>query len=157
MSFYDYKATKMNGKEVSMEEYKGKVVLVVNTASKCGFTYQFGGLEELNQKYRDKGLAILGFPCDQFAHQDPGTNEEIEGFCKLNFGVTFDMFQKIKVNGKDSHPLYEYLKDEAKGPMGKKVTWNFTKFLVDREGKVLKRYAPQVKPQELEEDLLKLL
>lgn len=157
MSFYDYKATKMNGKEVSMEEYKGKVVLVVNTASKCGFTYQFGGLEELNQKYRDKGLAILGFPCDQFAHQDPGTNEEIEGFCKLNFGVTFDMFQKIKVNGKDSHPLYEYLKDEAKGPMGKKVTWNFTKFLVDRDGKVLKRYAPQVKPQELEEDLLKLL
>ena len=157
MSFYDYKATKMNGKEIRMEEYKGKVVLVVNTASKCGFTYQFGGLEELNQKYRDKGLAILGFPCDQFAHQDPGTNEEIEGFCKLNFGVTFDMFQKIKVNGKEAHPLYEYLKEQAKGQMGKKITWNFTKFLIDREGNVLRRYAPQVKPEDLEEDIVKLL
>jgi len=157
MSFYDYKATKMNGKEISLEEYKGKVVLVVNTASKCGFTYQFGGLEELNQKYRDKGLAILGFPCDQFAHQDPGTNEEIEGFCKLNFGVTFDMFQKIKVNGKEAHPLYDYLKEQAKGQKGKKITWNFTKFLIDREGNVLRRYAPQVKPEELEEDIIKLL
>lgn len=157
MSFYDYKATKMNGKEVSMEEYKGKVVLVVNTASKCGFTPQFAGLEELNKSHKDKGLSILGFPCDQFARQDPGTNEEIEGFCRLNFGVTFDMFQKIKVNGKEAHPLYEYLKEEAKGPMGKKITWNFTKFLVDREGRVVKRYAPQVKPEDLEEDILKLL
>lgn len=157
MTFYDYKATKMNGKEVSMEEYKGKVVLVVNTASKCGFTPQFAGLEELNKSHKDKGLSILGFPCDQFARQDPGTNEEIEGFCRLNFGVTFDMFQKIKVNGKEAHPLYEYLKEEAKGPMGKKITWNFTKFLVDREGRVVKRYAPQVKPEDLEEDILKLL
>ena len=157
MGFYDYSAVKMNGTEVKMEEYKGQVVIVVNTASKCGFTPQFEGLEELYKKYKDKGLVILGFPCNQFASQDPGDNKEIEGFCKLNYGVTFPMFQKIDVNGDNEHPLYTFLKSEQKGTLGNKIKWNFTKFLIDREGNVVDRYAPTVEPSKMEKDIVKLL
>lgn len=157
MKFYEFSATKMNGKEIRMDEYKGKVVLVVNTASECGFTPQFKGLEELNKKYADKGLAILGFPCNQFGGQDPKDNKDILEFCQINYGVTFDMFEKIKVNGKDAHPIFKYLKDEAPGKLGKRIKWNFTKFLLDKDGKVVKRFESAVKPSELEEDIKKLL
>ena len=154
MGFYDYSAVKMNGTEVKMDEFAGQVVIVVNTASKCGFTPQFEGLEELYKKYKDKGLVILGFPCNQFAAQDPGDNKEIEGFCKLNYGVTFPMFQKIDVNGDNEHPLYTYLKSEQKGTLGSKIKWNFTKFLIDREGNVVDRYAPTVEPSKMEKDIV---
>lgn len=157
MKFYDFKAKKMNGQEVSMKEYEGKVVLVVNTASKCGFTPQFEGLEELYKEYKDKGVEILGFPCNQFANQDKGSNEEINQFCKLNYGVTFTMFQKIDVNGEDAHPLYKFLRKEAKGLLNDKIKWNFTKFLIDSKGNVIKRYAPTVKPQAIKADIEKLL
>ena len=135
----------------------GKVVLIVNTASKCGFTKQYKGLEELYEEYRERGLEILGFPCNQFAGQDPGSNEEIAEFCRLKFGVSFTMFEKIKVNGKEAHPLYQYLKEEQKGILGARIKWNFTKFLIDREGVVCKRFAPQVRPEELREKIEKLL
>ena len=157
MRFYDFKARKMNGQEVKMEEYKGKVVLVVNTASKCGFTPQFKELEELYVEYKDRGLEILGFPCNQFGHQDPGNNETISEFCTLNYGVTFNMFEKIDVNGDDAHPLYKYLKNEAKGLLGSKIKWNFTKFLIDSNGKVIKRYASTVKPLSIKQDIESLL
>lgn len=157
MSFYDFSAKKINGEEVKMEEYKGKVVLIVNTASKCGFTPQFKELEELYKEYKDKGLEILGFPCNQFAHQDPGNNETINEFCTLNYGVTFTMFEKIDVNGDNAHPLYKYLKNEAKGLLGSKIKWNFTKFLVDSNGKVIKRYASTVKPLSIKADIESLL
>lgn len=156
MGFYDYKAVKMNGQEVSMSDYAGKVVLVVNTASKCGFTPQFAGLELLNKEYRDKGLEILGFPCNQFAHQDAGSNTEIEEFCQLNYGVTFTMFQKIEVNGANAHPLYKFLKKEKSG-IGGAIKWNFTKFLIDRDGNVVARFAPAVKPEEMKAEIEKLL
>ena len=157
MKFYDFSAKKMNGQEVKMEEFKGKVVLIVNTASKCGLTPQFTELEELNKKYKEEGLEILGFPCNQFANQDKGSNEEIQEFCSLNYGVTFNMFQKIEVNGENAHPLYKFLKNEKKGLLSKEIKWNFTKFLVDSEGNVVKRYAPTVKPLKIEEDIKKLL
>ena len=157
MGFYDYKATKMNGAEVSMSDYKGQVVIVVNTASKCGFTPQFDGLEELYKKYKDKGLVILGFPCNQFASQDPGENNEIHEFCRLNYGVTFPMFQKIDVNGDNEHPLYTFLKSEQKGTLSSKIKWNFTKFLIDREGNVVGRYAPTFAPEKMEKDIVALL
>lgn len=157
MGFYEKSAVAMNGKEINMSEYKGKVVIVVNTASKCGFTPQFRQLEDLHQKYKDKGLVILGFPCNQFAGQDPGSNEEIMEFCQLNYGVTFTMFQKTDVNGDNAHPIFEFLKNEAKGSLGKKIKWNFTKFLIDRSGKVIKRYAPSVSPSDMETDIEKLL
>ncbi len=157
MGFYDYKAVKMNGTEISMSEYEGKVVVVVNTASKCGFTPQFDGLEELYKKYKDKGLVILGFPCNQFASQDPGDNGEIQEFCRLNYGVTFPMFQKIDVNGENEHPLYTFLKSEKKGTISSKIKWNFTKFLIDREGNVVDRYAPTVTPEKMEQDIVALL
>ncbi|MCR4717986.1 MAG: glutathione peroxidase [Lachnospiraceae bacterium] len=157
MGFYDYSAVKMNGDNVSMSEYKGQVVVVVNTASKCGFTPQFEGLEELYKKYKDQGLVIIGFPCNQFAAQDPGANGEIAEFCKLNYGVTFPMFEKIDVNGENEHPLYTYLKSQQKGTLSSKIKWNFTKFLVDREGNVVNRYAPTVEPAKMEEDIVKLL
>lgn len=150
MKFYDFSAKKMNGQEVKMEEFKGKVVLVVNTASKCGLTPQFTELEELNKKYKEEGLEILGFPCNQFANQDKGSNEEIQEFCSLNYGVTFNMFQKIDVNGENAHPLYKFLKNEKKGLFSKEIKWNFTKFLIDSEGNVVKRYAPTVKPLKIE-------
>ena len=157
MNFYDFSAKKINGEEVKMEEYKGKVVLIVNTASKCGFTPQFKELEELYKEYKDKGLEILGFPCNQFAHQDPGNNETINEFCTLNYGVTFTMFEKIDVNGDNAHPLYKYLKNEAKGLLGSKIKWNFTKFLVDSNGKVIKRYGSTVKPLSIKSDIEDLL
>ena len=157
MKFYDFKARKMNGQEVSMEEYKGKILVVVNTASKCGLTPQFKELEELYQEYKTKGVEILGFPCNQFAKQDSGSNEEIHEFCQLNYGVSFDMFEKIDVNGKNAHPLYKYLKNEAKGVFGNGIKWNFTKFLIDADGNVIKRYAPTVSPSKIKYDIEKLL
>lgn len=157
MKFYDFKAVNMNGKEVSMEEYKGKVVLIVNTASKCGLTPQFKTLEEVYQEYKDKDFEILGFPCNQFAKQDPGSNEEIQKVCQLNYGVSFNMFNKIDVNGKNAHPLYKYLKSEAKGLISKEIKWNFTKFLIDTNGNVIKRYAPTVSPLKIKDDIEKLL
>ena len=149
-SFYDFKAKSLGGKEISMEEYKGKTVLVVNTASKCGFTPQFGGLEELYKKYNDKGLVILGFPCNQFANQEPGDEKSIAEGCLLNYGVTFPMFSKIDVNGTDAHPLYKYLKSALPGFLSKRIKWNFTKFLIDTEGKPVKRFAPSTEPDKID-------
>ena len=157
MKFYDFKARKMNGQEVSMEAYKGKILVVVNTASKCGLTPQFKELEELYQEYKTKGVEILGFPCNQFAKQDSGSNEEIHELCQLNYGVSFNMFEKIDVNGNNAHPLYKYLKNEAKGLFGKGIKWNFTKFLIDANGNVIKRYAPTVSPSKIKYDIEKLL
>ncbi|MDO5793269.1 MAG: glutathione peroxidase [Turicibacter sp.] len=157
MKFYELEAKKMNGQVVKMEQYKGNVVLVVNTASKCGLTPQFKELEELYQNYHAEGLEVLGFPCNQFAKQDAGSNEEIHEFCQLNYGVTFTMFEKIEVNGANAHPLYQFLKQEAKGLFGSEIKWNFTKFLIDRDGNVIKRYAPTVKPSKIAEDIKKLL
>lgn len=156
-SFYDFSAIKMDGQEVSMRDYKGKAVLIVNTASKCGFTPQFEGLEELYEAYHDKGLEILGFPCNQFANQDDGTNSEIEEFCKLNYGVTFTMFQKIDVNGENAHPLYRWLREEKHGLISDKIKWNFTKFLLDRDGEVIARFAPATEPEKLRESIENVL
>ena len=157
MKFYDFKVNKMNGQEVSMSDYKGKVVLVVNTASKCGLTPQFEGLEALYKGYKDQGLEILGFPCNQFANQDKGSNKEIHEFCQLNYGVSFTMFEKIDVNGKNAHDLYKYLKNEAKGLLSKEIKWNFTKFLIDGNGNVVKRYGPTVEPLKIKTDIENLL
>jgi glutathione peroxidase len=157
MKFYDFSATRMNGQEIKMKEYKGKVVLIVNTASKCGLTPQFKQLEELYKDYKKQGLEILGFPCNQFAKQDSGSNEEIQKFCTLNYGVTFTMFKKIDVNGENAHVLYKYLQGQAKGFLSKKIKWNFTKFLIDSQGNVIKRYAPTVSPLKIKDDIEKLL
>lgn len=157
MKFYNFSARKMNGQEVNMNEYKDKVVLIVNTASKCGLTPQFKELETMYKEYNSRGLEILGFPCNQFANQDSGNNEEIHEFCKLNYGVTFTMFEKIDVNGENAHPLYKYLKNQTKSIFGTKIKWNFTKFLVDRNGNVVKRYAPTVSPLKIKGDIEKLL
>jgi glutathione peroxidase len=158
VSIYDFKAQRINGQEIALSEYKGKVLLIVNTASKCGFTPQYEGLEALYEKYKDRGFMILGFPCNQFSEQEPGTNEEIANFCRVNYGVSFDMFAKIDVNGDDAHPLFKYLKSEATGIFGtESIKWNFTKFLIDREGKVIDRYAPSTKPASLEDAIEKLL
>jgi len=157
-AIYDFSVNKITGEEVSLGDYQNKVLLIVNTASKCGFTPQFKGLEKVYKDYQDKGLEILGFPCNQFMKQDPGSDAEIGEFCSLNYGVTFPMFSKIDVNGGGTHPLYKYLKSEAKGLLGsEKVKWNFTKFLVSREGKVLKRYAPNTEPKEIITDIEGLL
>ncbi len=157
MSFFDYSARKINGREVKMETYKGKVVIVVNTASKCGFTPQLAELEELYKRYKDQGLAILGFPCNQFANQDPASNQEIQNFCQVNYGVSFELFEKVDVNGPETSPLYQFLKEEAKGAFGGKIKWNFTKFLIDRKGTVIRRYAPATSPLKMEEDIRTLL
>lgn len=157
MNFYDFEAVKMNKQLVSMDEYKGKVVLVVNTASKCGLTPQFKDLEALYKEYKEKGFEILGFPCNQFANQDSGSNDEINSFCQINYGVTFNMFEKIDVNGSNAHPLYNYLKEQTKSILGKEIKWNFTKFLIDSEGNVVKRYAPTVSPLKIKKDIEKLL
>jgi glutathione peroxidase len=157
MNFYDFSAKKMNGQEVKMEEYRGKVVLVVNTASKCGLTPQFKELEELYKEYKERGFEILGFPCNQFAKQDPASNKEISEFCLINYGVSFTMFEKIDVNGENAHPLYKYLKNEAKGILSKEIKWNFAKFLIDSEGNVVTRYAPITTPSKLKNDIEKLL
>ncbi len=158
MALYEHPITLNNGEQTTLEQYKGKVLLIVNTASKCGFTPQYEGLETLYKKFRDKGFEILGFPCDQFGHQEPGSDEDIAQFCSLNFGVSFPLFKKTNVNGPDANPLFEELKHAAPGLLGtKRIKWNFTKFLVTDQGKVLKRYAPTVKPEAIEKDIVKLL
>ena len=158
MSFYDYTADDIDGNTIKMNQYKGKVVLIVNTASKCGYTSQFGDLEELYKKHKEKGLVILGFPCNQFMNQDPGSNKEIHEFCKLNYGVTFTMFSKIEVNGKNTHPLYQFLKKEKPGVLNTgAIKWNFTKFLVDKDGKVVERFSSGTIGKELENANKKLL
>ncbi|MBU3114487.1 glutathione peroxidase [Clostridium lacusfryxellense] len=157
MKFYDFSAKNMDGQDVNMVEYKGKVVLVVNTASKCGLTPQFTGLEELYEEYKEKDFEILGFPCNQFAKQDAGSNEEINNFCLINYGVSFTMFEKIDVNGQNAHPLYKYLKSEAKGLISKEIKWNFTKFLIDSDGNVIKRYGPTTTPLSIKGDIEELL
>lgn len=155
--FYDYKVKNISGEDVSMSEYKGKVVLIVNTASKCGFTKQYEGLEELYEKYKDQGFVILGFPCNQFGAQEPGGNEEIKNFCTSTFSVSFPMMSKIDVNGDDADPLYKFLKKEKGGILGDDIKWNFTKFLIDREGNVVDRFASQKTPRALEKEVEKLL
>ncbi|MBT3137346.1 glutathione peroxidase [Alteromonas sp. ALT199] len=158
MELYEHPITLNNGEQTTLEQYKGKVLLIVNTASKCGFTPQYEGLEALYKKYNDKGFEVLGFPCDQFGHQEPGSDSDIAQFCSLNFGVSFPLFKKTNVNGPDANPLFEALKHDAPGLLGtKRIKWNFTKFLVNAQGKVLKRYAPTVKPQVIEKDIVKLL
>ncbi len=149
----DFTARAFTGVELPLSSYAGKVVLVVNTASQCGFTSQFEGLESLYEKYEPQGLVVLGFPCDQFGHQEPGDESAIEEFCKLNFGVTFPMFSKIEVNGDDAHPLYRWLREERTGVLGDAIKWNFTKFLVDREGAVIQRYAPATTPDKIADDI----
>ena len=157
-SVYDFNAKTIDGDEQALSAYKGKTLLIVNVASKCGFTPQYKGLEALYEKFRDQGLVVLGFPCDQFGHQEPGDEAEIKNFCSLNYDVKFPLFAKIDVNGADAHPLYKFLKHEAKGLLGSEaIKWNFTKFLVDREGNVVKRYAPNDTPESIAKDLEKTL
>ncbi|MCE1193804.1 MAG: glutathione peroxidase [Acidovorax sp.] len=153
-SLYDFDAQQMNGQTVPLSQYRGKVLLIVNTASACGFTPQFGGLEALHQQYAGQGLVVLGFPCNQFGAQDPGSNEEIASFCQLNYGVSFPMMAKIDVNGPEATPLYRWLTAEAPGLLGSKaIKWNFTKFLVGKDGRVIRRYAPQDAPAKLAGDI----
>ena len=176
---YDFKALTGKGAELSFNEFEGKVLMIVNTASKCGFTPQYDGLEALYQKYKDQGFTIIGFPCDQFAHQEPGTDAEIEEFCRLNHGVTFQLMKKIEVNGAQAHPVFEYLKSQApteeyKGLKAKAaqklfknisksvekesdIKWNFTKFVISRDGTVIKRFAPTTTPEQMEKDIQELL
>ncbi len=153
-TIYDFEALSTTGKSVPLKQYEGKPMLIVNTASACGFTPQFAGLEELHKSYGDKGLVVLGFPCNQFGAQDKGSNDEIASFCQLNYGVSFPMMAKIDVNGGDAHPLYQWLSKEAPGLLGTKaIKWNFTKFLVGRDGQVIKRYAPTDTPKSLAKDI----
>lgn len=176
---YDFKALTSRGKELDFAQFEGKVLLIVNTASKCGFTPQFAGLEALNQKYKEKGLVIVGFPCNQFKEQDPGSDSEIEGFCQLNYGVTFQIMKKVDVNGAEANPIFEYLKaqapaEEYKGLKAKgmkalfktistsvekdsDIKWNFTKFLISRDGQTIKRYPPTTDPEKMEQDILEML
>ena len=154
---YDFAATDISGVEKALAEYQGKVLLIVNTASQCGFTPQYGPLQELYDTYSSRGLVILGFPCDQFGHQEPGDEGEIATFCESQFGITFPMFSKIDVNGKNAHPLYKWLKSEKSGVLGGAIKWNFTKFLVDKTGKVVKRYAPTDTPAAIGKDIAALL
>ncbi len=151
---YDFEVNRLNGDSVKLSEYRGKALLIVNTASQCGFTPQYGGLEKLYDKFNPRGLEILGFPCNQFGKQEPGSSEEIAEFCSVKYGVTFPMFEKIDVNGKDTHPLYRYLKREARGVLGSEpIKWNFTKFLIGREGEVVERYGSTTKPEQIEADI----
>lgn len=155
---YDFEAQTITGQAVKLDQYRGQVLLIVNTASKCGFTPQFEGLEKLWQSHGPKGLAVLGFPCNQFGGQDPGANDEIASFCQLNYGVSFPMMAKVDVNGAQAHPLYQWLVKEAPGILGTKaIKWNFTKFLVGRDGKVVRRYAPTDKPEAIAKDIEALL
>ena len=154
MSVYEFKAKAINGNEVALSDYQGKVLLIVNVASQCGFTPQYQGLQKLYETYRDRGLVVLGFPCNQFGSQEPGNESEIKSFCELNFGVTFPLFSKIDVNGPQAHPLYQYLKHRLPGVLGSEgIKWNFTKFLVDRGGEPVKRYASTDTPESIEKDL----
>ena len=151
---YDFSATTIDGDEQKLDAYKGKTLLIVNVASKCGFTPQYKGLEALYEKFRDQGLVVLGFPCDQFGHQEPGDEDEIKNFCSLNYDVQFPLFAKIEVNGANTHPLYKFLKSEAKGLLGSEaIKWNFTKFLVGKDGKVVRRYAPRDTPEGMQKDV----
>ena len=156
-NFYQFTARSLQGKEISMETYKGKVVLVVNTASKCGLTPQYEGLENLYEKYKDQGLVILGFPCNQFGNQEPGTEKEISEGCLINYGVSFPMFSKIEVNGENAHLIYKYLKNRLPGIFGKNIKWNFAKFLIDRNGIPVKRFSPTTIPEKLVKDIEKYL
>ncbi len=156
-SIYDFSVKTIDGTLVKLEVYQGKVLLIVNTASQCGFTPQYKGLQALYEQYAEKDFMVLGFPCNQFGQQEPGNSEEIQSFCETGFGVSFPLFQKIDVNGSNAHPLYQYLTQEAPGILGtKNVKWNFTKFLVDRKGKVVKRYPPTVTPKAITQDILKV-
>ncbi len=157
-SVYDFSARTIDGDEQKLSAYKGKTLLVVNVASKCGFTPQYTGLEALYEKFKDKGVVVLGFPCDQFGHQEPGDEAEIKNFCALTYDVKFPMFAKVEVNGANAHPLYKYLKSQAKGLLGSEsIKWNFTKFLVDADGKVVTRYAPTDTPEKIEKDLARMV
>ncbi len=156
-NLYDFSATSITGEETPLATFEGKTVLVVNTASKCGFTPQYEGLEKLHEEFSDEGLVVLGFPCDQFGHQEPGDEGEIQEFCQLNYGVSFPMFAKVEVNGDDAHPLYKWLRSEKGGALGSKIKWNFTKFLVGRDGKPVKRYGSTTKPEKLATDVEKAL
>lgn len=157
MSIYDITVTKANHEDYTLSKYKGQVLLIVNTASECGFTKQFDGLEKLFQQYKDQSFTLLGFPCNQFGGQEPGSGAEAEQNCRLNYGVTFPIHEKINVNGDEAHPLFKYLKDETKGLMGNKIKWNFTKFLIDREGNVVERFAPTKTPEQLKQYIEKYL
>ena len=153
-TIYDFEAIQMNGQGMALSQLQGKVMLIVNTASACGFTPQFSGLEKVHQAYKDQGLAVLGFPCNQFGNQDPASNDAIANFCQVNYGVSFTMMQKVNVNGTDAHPLYQWLCAEAPGLLGSKaIKWNFTKFLVGRDGRVIKRYASMDKPEKMAQDI----
>ncbi|MGA2905722.1 MAG: glutathione peroxidase [Candidatus Korobacteraceae bacterium] len=153
MALYDLSAALNNGKDKKLSAYKGKVLLIVNTASKCGFTPQYKGLQELYAKFHDQGFELLAFPCDQFGHQEPGDDDEIKSFCELNYGVEFPLFSKIEVNGDDAHPLYKFLKSEKGGLLGDSIKWNFTKFLIDKQGNVIERYAPTTPPERIAPDI----
>ena len=157
MNFYDLNINKPNGDKISMNDYNGKAVLIVNTATKCGLAPQFDELEELHQQYKDKGLVILGFPSNQFLNQEPETNDTVEDACRINHGVTFQLTEKIDVNGEQTHPIFKYLKSELKGTLGSGIKWNFTKFLITKEGKPFKRYSPTTKPGKIENDIKSLL
>ena len=157
-TIYDFEVELLEGQQQKLAAYQDKVVLIVNTASECGLTPQFEGLERLYQDYQQQGLVVLGFPCNQFAHQDPSSNAEIGSFCQRNYGVSFPMFAKVDVNGATAHPLYQYLTAEAKGILGtRRIKWNFTKFLINQKGEVIKRYAPIIKPEKIAKDIQRLL
>lgn len=153
MSVYAYSARIITGEEKSLSDYEGRVLLIVNTASRCGFTSQYRELQQLYETYRERGLEILAFPCNQFANQEPGSEEEIQKFCETQYNVTFPLFSKVKVKGPDAHPLFKYLTESAPGMLGKEIKWNFTKFLVNRRGEVVKRYAPQTSPRRIARDI----
>ncbi len=158
-NIYNFKVNKLNGTPADLNEYKGKTIIVVNTASKCGLTPQYEGLEKLYQKYKDQGLVILGFPCNQFGKQEKGNSDEIQEFCQVNYGVSFPMFEKIEVNGKNAHPIYKYLKSKLSGGcfFGSSIKWNFTKFVIDKNGKPVKRFAPTTKPEKMEKFIKKII
>jgi len=157
MNFYDLSINTPSGQPLNMSDYKGKAVLVVNTATKCGLAPQFDGLEKLHQTYKDQGLVVLGFPCNQFAGQEPETDETVVDVCRVNHGVTFQLTEKVEVNGSNTHPIFKYLKDELGGTLGKAIKWNFTKFLITPEGKPFKRYAPTTTPNKIEKDIKKIV
>ncbi|WP_099188320.1 glutathione peroxidase [Tepidibacter mesophilus] len=157
MNIYDFNVTTIDEENQSLSEYKNKVLLIVNTASKCGFTPQYKGLEELYKKYGNEKFEVLGFPCDQFMHQEPGTSAEIKNFCEINFGVTFPLFQKTDVNGENAHPLFKYLTEQTSGILNSKIKWNFTKFLIDSKGNIVNRFAPSTEPEKLSVEIEKLI
>ncbi|MFM1778283.1 MAG: hypothetical protein RL741_901 [Actinomycetota bacterium] len=156
-SIYDLEFTNNRGENVSLADYSGKPILIVNTASKCGFTPQYEGLQKLNEEFRGQGLIVLGFPCDQFGHQEPGNDQDIDEFCKVNFGVDFPLSQKVNVNGKNAHPIFKFLKSNSKSLLGGTVKWNFTKFLISPDGQSIKRYSPNTTPEIIRADVLEIL